>query len=965
MRTLTLRVVSSLLLLSVCSLAYAVRIEIDTGDDPNARLEIRTLVLPDGSETDLYVIEADRIVLTIDGDRLIGSRIEFNAAARIARVIGRGSYQTDEETIEGSDLTIAIDAETFRGSDVLIVTGAVDVIGDSATRIPGQISVLGGRFSPCSRCDQDIEDYGFRAERIELFPGDRLIAYEADVLIRGRRVFFLPLLVIPLAPPDRQPRLSITRGTATQRAEVAIDWPYVSGGSGLGVLSVRYWADIEPDRWSPAGVLLGGAVELDYLGGGIDHRFYTPRGEGRLEVFYTPAFVEPNVQPRQLAQLRAVARYETSAGLPPPSVLLLVERDDARRDRLIEYQARVADVRYGVMGTLETRGYIPLREDPPTPSYLSRANPLQTVLRLQLQPDELPVRRGGLSVERFALDLGAFEDISNATNRSAAIFPTIRAGRAVVDHRVDIGLRPWTDFDVRVVNDFVGRYYDTSERLVDWQTDIRAAQRFGVGRFEVAYRRDVNEGETPFRFDQIPLRNRADISATFQVTPVNWLDFTIASGWVFMDTRSPDVIGFQPVRSTLRLFGPTPWIDLGVQNTYDPKTGDLGSLDTRLDLRTGGRDVRGSLMVEHKHDLSPRPPRTGGETIDTTETSIEAEARLGSIASVDASVGYRWFPPAGDADEAAQHWQPLELGATIGTIGQDDAIPGLRVSYRRNLNNGETLDFGFEAAVRIGSLTLEASERIDPVAGRVTQSRLAATWRGWASLEGTGIVFLPPSALGFREDDQAPQRWSVRLRHAPITGPEVFNAEFATVLDPTLDSGTFRDSTLQGRFRLQETRLGRSHVQVDLFLDAKIADALASVTYLRRASLDVAADLFGTVGVQGSLAYRGVFDESAGELRTAQLTIDDLTVTARVHPDVYVGGRLDDVWEFAADVPQQSPFNLQPTLFVAWDRCCWALFGEWNTATGAIQITLTAPGSDAGIQESLGTPLILPGRGTP
>lgn len=965
MRPIAFAAAWMVLLGSIFSIGYAVRIEIDTGDDPNARLEIRTLVLPDGSETDLYVIEAEQIVLTIDGDRLSGSRIEFNAAARIARVIGRGSYQTDEETIEGSDLTIAIDAETFRGSDVLVVTGAIDVIGDSATRIPGQISVLGGRFSPCSRCDQEVEDYGFRAQRIELYPGDRLIAFEADVLIRGRPIFRVPLLVIPLAPPDRQPRLSITRGTATERAEVAIDWPYVAGANGLGMLSVRYWADIDPGTSAPLGFVLGGAVERNYLGGGIDHRFYTERGQGRFEVFYTPGFVAPDGASRELHQLRAVVRYETIPDLPPPALLLLIERDDARRDRLVEYQARLTEVGHGVRGTLETRGFIALRADPENPSYLSRSTPLQTVLRLQLQPEELPLRESGLSLDRLLLDLGAFEDISNSTNRSAAITPTIRSGRAVVDHRVDVTQQPWTGFEVRATNDFVGRYYGTGERLIDWQTDVRAAQRVSVGRFEVTYRRDVNEGETPFRFDQIPLRNRADVSATLQVTPLNWIDFSTASGWVFMDTRSPDAVGIQPVVSSLRLFGPVPWIDLSAENTYDPKTGDLGSLDTTLSLQATGEPLSGSLTLEHDQDLSARAPRTGGDIVDTTETRFEATGRLGSIASLDVSGGYRWVPPEPAADEARAFWQPLELGATVGTLGQSDAIPGLRVSYRRDLNTGETLDFGFEAAARVGPVTLEASERIDPVTGRVTQSRMAVGLPGWALLEGTGIVFVPASTFGFREDPEAPQQWSVKLRHLPETGPEIWSTEFATVLDPTLESGTFRDTTLQGRFRLQETRFGASRVQVDLFLDAKIADALASTTYLRRASLDLAADLFSTVGVQGSLAYRGVFDESAGELRTAQLTLDDLTVTARVHPDVYAGARLDDIWELAADVPQQSAFNLQPTLFVAWDRCCWALFGEWNTATGVFRIALTTPGGETGIQESLDTPLTLPGRGTP
>ena len=960
MRGVLARTAILLALLVSLGTALGVRVEIDTGGDPDARLEIRSLVLPDGTETELYIIEAERVVLTIDGDRLIGSRIEFDAAARVARVVGRGSFQSGEEMIEGEDLTIAVDAETFRGRDVLIVTGSVDVTGEAAGRVPGRITVLEGSFSPCSRCGQEVEDYGFRAERIELYPGDRLIAYEADVLVRGRQVAHVPLLVLPLAPEDRQPRLSITRGTVAERAQVAIDWPYVAGANALGTFSVRYWADVDPERGSAIGPLLGGAVVRDYLGGGIDHRFFTERGAGRFEVFYTPSFVAADGEEREPTVLRVRFRYETLEDLPPPSILVSVERDDARRDRLVEYEVRVTDVSQGVVGVLASQGFVPVGETTGLPSYASRSTPLRTVMRLIAFPEELPIRHGGVAIERFRLDLGAFEDISNATNRSAALSPTIDAGRAVVDHRLDVAQRPWTDLDVRIVNDFVGRYYSTGERLVDWYTEVRAAQRLPVGRFEVVYRRDINEGETPFRFDQIPLRNRVDLSTTLQFAPSPWFDLTTTAGYVFVDTRSPDQVGYQEVRTVVRLLGPPPWIDLRLENAYDPETGDLGTLDVALALQSPG-DVRVSLDVDHSQDLSVRPPRTGGEPVDATETRVAAEARFGAIFALDVSLGYRWAPPV---DEDGR-WYPLEVGLTAGTLGQDDAIPGLRVSYRRDLDSGETLDLGVEIAARLGPVTLSARERIDPVSGRVRESRLGAAIPGTVALEATGIVWLAPSWLGLREDPLAPQRWSIELRDDPLSGPRVWSVQLGTVLDPTLPDGRFRDTTLQGRFRLDERRFASSRLAVDAFVDARIADATSSATYLRRASLDVGADLFGRIGVQGSLAYRGAFSEASGELTTAQLTIDDLALTARLTEELYVGATVDDVWEFAADIPQRSPFNLQPTVFVAWDRCCWALFGEWDTATGRIRVALTAPGGDPGLQQSVGTPLTLPGRGRP
>lgn len=942
--------------------AAAARIEIDTGDDPDARLEIRTIVLPDGAETELYIVVAERVVVTIDGDVLTGERIEFNASERIVRVVGRGSFQSETESIAGEDLVFAIDDETFRGEDVLIVTGEIDVIGDTASRVPGRISVLDGAFSPCSRCGQEVEDYGFRARRIELYPGDRLVAWDADVLVRGRVAFSTPLLVIPLAPPDRQPRLSITRGTATQRAEVALDWPYAAGANALGTFSVRYWSDVAPGARTPLSVLLGGEVQQDYLGGGIDHRFFTPRGAGRLEAFYTPSFVPPSGEPREPAHLRLVARYETDPSLPPPLVAVSVERDDARRDRLWEYRLRVDEVQDGVRGSFQTQGFFALEDSDELPSYLDRATPVQTIMQVVLEPEQRPLRFAGVSVERLRLDLGAFEDLANPTNRSAAGSERIRSGRAVIDHRIETSQALWPGFELGIVNDFTGQYYGTGERVVDWLAEVRATQAFPDGRFQVAYRRDINEGESPFRFDQLPFRNRIDATGSVRWTPSPWFDLTSESGYVFVDTRDPDATGWNEVRTTIGLLGPLRWADLRLANAYDPETGDPGTLDADLTLRTLDADVRAELLFQHEQDLSPRAPRGGGVAEDTTESSVRGQVTFGAVAALDASVGYLWHPvePSEDAP-----WRPLELGATLGTLGQDDHAPGLRVSYRYNLNTDEPLDVGFQMAARIGVVTLEASERIDPTTGLVRESRLAAAIPGAVSLEGRGIVFVRPSWLGLPEDEDAPQRWTVTLRHAPLRGPGVGSLELVTVLDPTLPEGRFRDTILQGRLRLDETRFASSSAAVDLFVDARIADASASTTYLRRASLELGADLFGTVGVQGSLAYRGVYDENADELRTAQLTLDAFTVTGRFMDDLYIGARFDDIWEFAADDPQRSPFNLQPTLFVTWDRCCWALIGEWDTATGRIRVALTAPGSDAGLQEGFDTPLTLPGRGRP
>ena len=227
--TRALRTTALLLAVLLSSHVLGARITIDAASDPDSRLDIRTIVLPGGEEVQLYVVEGDGLVISIDEDVLKADHVEFDLTNRLVRVVGFGSFTKGGETVEGYGLIIDLSAESFLADDVLIVTEAIDVKGDSASRVPGLIRVALGEFSLCSRCSQQVEDYGFQAARLELYPGDRLVAFDVTVLIRAIAVLQLPLMVLPLAQPDRQPRLEYRTGTASERALIAVTWPYVAG----------------------------------------------------------------------------------------------------------------------------------------------------------------------------------------------------------------------------------------------------------------------------------------------------------------------------------------------------------------------------------------------------------------------------------------------------------------------------------------------------------------------------------------------------------------------------------------------------------------------------------------------------------------------------------------------------------------------------------------------------------------
>ncbi len=957
---------AALAILLAAPVAWAVKITIDTGGDPDSRLEIRTLTLPDGSEVQLYVLEGKGVTVTIDTAVLIADHVEFDLTNRVVRVVGYGRYDNGEETVAGDDLLIDLEAEAFQGNDVLVTTSALDVRGDSASRVPGQIEVLAGSFSPCSRCDQAVEDYGFRAGRLELYPGDRLVAYDVAVLLRGRELFRLPLLVVPLGPPDRQPRLSVQTGTAADRAEIDLSWPYVAGPDAFGSMTVRYYADVAPGTGSWfENNLLGGGVVTSYLGGQLDHRFYTDRGKGTFTVGYVPGFTEGGVHGRPQTTVRF--DYATDETLGPPSLSLDVTRDDARRERLWEYTLSTSDVRDNLRGTYTSQGFVDLEpgDDVGSPSYAGRSTPLFTVSELRLEPVDLSsYQLGPFALQRALLDLGAFRDDSNPANRSAAATPTSTAGRVLDGYDLDLApVTPWGGLVVSGSTSFTGRYYGTGERLIDWNSTLTASQGLAeAGSLSVTFTRNTSEGETPFVFDQIPLRSRTDVTASLLLDPLAWARLDVRGGYVFVDNRNPDALGVEPLDSTLTLFGDTPWIEFRLHNAYDIQDGDPGTIDAHLGLSSAG-DLKARLQLDHVEDLAVTPDRLTGEPADDSHTRLQAS--LGVEGAIDLSVsgGYRYDPPTPDPGDPRAFWDPLAIDLTLGTLQQDDATPGLRLGYERNLNAGTLQSLSVRATTRAGPLELEAAEELSLPTGNVGSSTLRVAWPGIVAAEASGLAWIPPEWLGVTPDPAATWPFSVALQDAPLRGDPVWKVAYSTLYDPSLGAaGGYRNTGVTARALLTDTIVGPARFSVDFYGDLQLHDDAQPDAYLRRANLGFGVDLFERVGLQGTLGYSGVYSAGLGRVSSGLLTLQDVALMVRPLDELYVGAVFDDVWDLTGQGTAHPAFNLQPTFVVAWNRCCWALYGSWNSATGAIKVALTTPGTQQGISQVFQSALMLPER---
>ena len=948
--------------------AQAATVVVDATADPDSRIELRRISLPDGTEAELYVLVGDPIVVVIDDEqRLEGRLIEFDPEAREVRIVGPGSITVGAERFEGRDLVIDLRDERFSGRDVLIVTGEIDVWGDVGTRLPGQVDVLGGVFSPCSRCDQDPWDYGFVAERLRLFPGDRLVAEGVTVLIRGMPVARLPLLVLPLAAPERQPRLVITPGSAQRRAAIELSWPYVAGIDGLGRVTLRYLAEVDPARggWL-AQRLLGGAVLSSHLAWEVDHRLFDERGAGSVRVGYLPSLPDLVSEAVDPAELTVRVRYATDPILGPPLLRLGLDRLDQRAPGRWEYDLGVIGEGQGLRGRFDTRGFLDTAPDAElglAPSYASVAEPRRTITRLRLEPLE-PTRLGlgPLRLVSGELDLGAFEDVSDPTNRAAAVTPFSVAGRARVVHVTQLEpLRPWPGLQIDARNAFDGRYYETGERLILWRTTVALRQAFGnVGALTLSADRDVNEGETPFRFDSVPRRNRTEFGVRLRLAPSARWSLDHVSGYVLLDTRRPEDEGWRPFDTSLRLFGDVPALGVSVRHRFDPQEGGPHTLEAGLELRARRAPAELTLTVSHLQDLA-------AETIDSVAV---ASTRSAATLSVGVERAFRltaqtaYLPaPTPAVDGQRSHWEPLTVRLELGALQARDARPGLRAELRYDLDALRAERLTLAARVRVGEAELEASQRIDLPDGSVSEARVGLTWPGHFSVALRGVAWLPPTLLGL-EPTTAVRPVSLMLREAPEVGPVRWEVNLRASLDPALSGGAGgrRDTTLDLRVELLRERYGPFDVSLAGFAEWRLRDDLLDRSHLRRASLTLGVDAFERVGLQGSVRYVGTYSPSLEDFTRAELQLDDVALTLRVSDQLSLGARVSDVWDFTRTRPEQSPWNLRPEVFVVWDRCCWALVAGYDTGTGDLRLVLTGPGAQTGIEEILPTPFGLERR---
>ncbi len=658
-----------------CGFGYARTVKI-VSEDENSRLELRNITLPDGTEAQIYVIKGESILVKIDENlpnstEITASHIEYDQDAALLRIIGEGVFKTQDEEIEGRDFSISLKDDTFDAFQVEIVTGKVVVRGADATRFPGQLDVSTGSFSLCGRCEQEIEDYGFAAEEMRLYPSDRLVAYDVTVLIKDNPIFFLPLLVLPLGPEDKQPRFDLQSGTATSRATSSLHWPYVFAESSFGRLGIKYYADVLADEGDLLSEqFLGGAVATSYFGLEWFHRFYTDRGKANLNFSYVPSFKQyvgstPKGDPLEQTQDQInlsidyseqaisdnttnnpqvnqqnpnVVVVETNEdmlfGISRPQINFVVRRNDASRQRIGEYELSLKSKVYGYNADFFSQAYYDFdsEDDVKRPSYSNSfgqgGNPNITFAKLTLQPIEasnnINFEFGNLNLSGFLAEIGFFEDDSNSTNRSASQTEVIQALRLLLNQDQNLNITvPFTGTSLSVNNSFKGQYYSTQnpdggfERLILWTTQVNLTQT--LDKF-ISLRGGLNrtyrQGETPFSFDGNSLQERTDLNFGVDITPFDWIAFNFTQSYILTDSRDANSVGWGNLNSGLRLFDSNNWFNMNLNNTYDFKNEDPGFLRADIHFRFPAPNWYFPPQVEQPTDEQLDIDQSQGDELD-------------------------------------------------------------------------------------------------------------------------------------------------------------------------------------------------------------------------------------------------------------------------------------------------------------------------------------------------------------
>jgi len=735
-----------ILIFFITGLALAGRVEVTQAD----RLELRKV-----GDSELVILVGEPVILVLEkGEEVRAKRVEYDRSRRRLVLIGDVHYRDAEGRVTEADyLELYLDEDSLEALEVHIKSGEIDLWGPEATRVLGQIMMTRGEFTPCACCGQDPYDYSFKARKVLLYPGDRLIAYGVTVYTGGEATFYWPLLLLHFS--ERRPRLEIGNDP-TDGWSVAADLPYVTRG-GLGFTLLRWFQN------------RGWGFGFDHWGAGAAYEHYKAlylppevgKRHGSLDVQADYRLGDKKLRDLPYYQSLAFKWKRTDSMKKGPLWGVRAEyrlkEDGWRHDLSLERRENNSSGRLKFKLSSRSLGRDEPRVELRIQTYFDLVRPGSPAA--QVLPEVAfrwtrGVKKGSFSI-RGSVYMGGYIDRTNELNRSArAAGVWASAGRVFVDHLDEFHPKPlWKGLDVRVENRFKGWYYDTAERQVDWSTTGSIGQRLGGFEAQVRLERQVVEGEAFFARDyQRPLR-KLDLSANSRWTVFRGLTFTASGG------RDLEKGVYREL--DLGMSAGVPALHLDVDHVYDPEKGLHQTTSGSINMRLG--DLSASARTGYRYQE--------GEYDDL---QLRASYAL----------------PGGNI--AITHWRDLNEGKPLETRGSFQFRPGsARYSFKESYDH-ENMILSGELGAGWGAFSLRF-EHTSFLTDNATDNAyrdhdftftasygghrliLSESWDGNLGRFGPGALRLRSSFSNLASNWEASAEW-----HLPETGDEEIYLEEAS-----------------------------------------------------------------------------------------------------------------------------------------------------------------------------------------
>ena len=880
-------------------------------------LSAQTLELRKTSGQELVIIsgpEGGAAELRVDDDEVRAERVEFNRTRRTLTLIGGATYRSakDGQVLRGENLVVNLGDESLTGQDVLISDSQLEIRGAEVERVPGQLRARSSYFTPCARCGRTTNDYAFRAERVIVYPGDRLVAYRVQFLIADFPVLYLPFVVLPLGDEDRQPRVEVGQDDLDGYT-VEADLPFAVGNSILGTTLLRYYQNRSPG-----------------LSGGVDLRAYAPLPWVDRADFYTLLLAKPLAQggearPGQDLDLNFSVRGRvplTEAVRPLTYEFSLVRRDIGQSDTSPErgvaranFSASVEYPRFSAQ-----LNYVDRYGPEPTTAVVTPYERAEVVL------DPKPVAVGDLNADvRFTV--GRYTAAVNPFSRAARLAGglNLTTTRLEETHTLRYARPLWTGAELLFTNSFTGRYYGTGARTVQLSVAGQITQRWAATN-SVILRQEYfrNEGVSPFAFDTGGSRRlSAPLSLSVSAVPAKDVVFTASY------SRDPFLTPEQQRPATFGVSVNRRPVSLTSSLDYNFATKELEAL--RYTVTLGDPDA-GKLTLVPARPAVPATPTAPARPAAPAYYQRSSAWPFPKF-SLSASGGYT-RPSTPSATDAGLN--DFTLRATVA--GDDRSS---------NFSVAATYDFDRERPLKALSTEYTLVRGYDTVLNPVTvtgrQTLRLDTPRieGGTTVNWRGLAFSEAHNLALEQAPTVRESGTVTFSVGNQAG-RANNWQLSYGGGYDLVRGGFTRPSLTGRLNLTRPgqRLSAEGVYRTRGLDQPYAE-------LGSARLDGEWQQ-GRFTVAGRASYartRSTLTPDVGV--TDRLVFDPLRVGVglgrREKPDLYLTATLRQTLTYVDGV-RQNPEPLSPVFGFTLDRCCWALQGEWDVVGKRYRLAIGMPG---------------------